>query len=124
GMRPGTPVDYAACDSLRRAARLGESVLRDREAFRSGIALASGESEPVPDVDLFIRSGGERRFSDFLLFESAYAEIEFLDTPWPDFTAVGFQAGLPPFPRRERAVGRAPATQRTEPQHFPCQQDA
>jgi len=123
-MRLRIAVDYSARDILMRAARLGESVLRDREAFRSGIALASGESEPVPDVDLFIRSGGERRFSDFLLFESAYAEIEFLDTAWPDFTAFDLEASLRRFRRRERKFGGLPAHATPKPKHSPLERSA
>jgi undecaprenyl diphosphate synthase len=57
------------------------------------------------DVDLLIRSGGEKRLSDFLLWESAYAELLFLDTLWPDFGADDLRAALADFHGRERRFG-------------------
>ena len=57
------------------------------------------------DVDLLIRSGGEKRLSDFLLWESAYAELLFVDTLWPDFSADDLRAALADFHGRERRFG-------------------
>jgi undecaprenyl diphosphate synthase len=62
----------------------------------------------LPDVDLLIRTGGERRLSDFLLWESAYAELLFLDRLWPDFTAADLAAALTEFRSRERRFGGVP----------------
>jgi undecaprenyl diphosphate synthase len=56
-------------------------------------------------VDLVIRTGGERRLSDFLLWESAYAELVFLDLMWPDFTASHLDAALAEFRARDRRFG-------------------
>ncbi|HZF29590.1 MAG TPA: undecaprenyl diphosphate synthase family protein, partial [Gammaproteobacteria bacterium] len=56
-------------------------------------------------VDLLIRTGGERRLSDFLLWECAYAELVFIDTYWPDFDEASFAAALGEFARRERRFG-------------------
>ncbi|MBO0911049.1 MAG: di-trans,poly-cis-decaprenylcistransferase [Acidobacteria bacterium] len=56
-------------------------------------------------VDLVIRSGGEKRLSDFLLWESAYAELFFTDRMWPDFDAADLEAALAEFRRRERRFG-------------------
>jgi len=64
----------------------------------------------VPDVDLLIRSGGEQRLSDFLLWEIAYAEMVFTDRKWPDFDATDLEAALQEYYRRERRFGRVPAT--------------
>jgi undecaprenyl diphosphate synthase len=57
------------------------------------------------DVDLLIRTGGEKRLSDFLLWESAYAELVFLDCMWPDFGAAELDAALCDFRRRNRRFG-------------------
>ena len=57
-------------------------------------------------VDLLIRTGGERRLSDFLLWECAYAELVFVDTFWPDFDEAAFDAALREFARRDRRFGR------------------
>ncbi len=58
-----------------------------------------------PDVDLIIRTGGERRISNFLLWQSAYAEYVFTDILWPDFDAAAFDAALDEFARRDRRLG-------------------
>jgi len=59
-------------------------------------------------VDLLIRSGGERRLSDFLLWECAYAELVFSDRMWPDFDVADLERALEEFARRERRFGAAP----------------
>src|SRR5579862_6220253 len=60
-------------------------------------------SDPVaPDVDLLIRTGGEKRLSDFLLWECAYAELLFLDCLWPDFDEVHLTAALAEYTSRRR----------------------
>jgi undecaprenyl diphosphate synthase len=68
-----------------------------RDAIRSGPIL--------PDVDLLIRTGGEQRLSDFLLWESAYAELYFTDVLWPDFDAEHLSAAVTEFHRRDRRFG-------------------
>jgi len=60
-------------------------------------------------VDLLIRTGGEKRLSDFLLWESAYAELLFSDRMWPDFDATDLDAALKEFRGRERRFGGVPA---------------
>ena len=62
----------------------------------------------LPDVDLLIRTGGERRLSDFLLWESAYAELYFTDRLWPDFDAADLEAAVNDFAGRERRFGGVP----------------
>jgi undecaprenyl diphosphate synthase len=62
----------------------------------------------LPDVDLLIRTGGEQRLSDFLLWECAYAELVFLDRLWPDFTESDLAAALREFGGRERRYGALP----------------
>ena len=67
----------------------------------------------LPDVDLLIRSGGESRISNFLLWQSAYAELYFTDCLWPDFDRNAFDAALQWYGRRDRrfgGLGEAPPT--------------
>ena len=60
----------------------------------------------APEPDLFIRTGGEKRVSNFLLWQLAYTELYFTDTLWPDFDDVAFQAAVHSFQQRERRFGR------------------
>jgi undecaprenyl diphosphate synthase len=62
------------------------------------------------EVDLLIRTGGEKRLSDFLLWECAYAELVFTDRMWPDFDEADFDAALIEFKRRERRFGGVPGS--------------
>jgi undecaprenyl diphosphate synthase len=87
---------------LREASGLHE-VSCLRETF--GQLLVAPACQTSPDVDLLIRSGGEKRLSDFLLWESAYAELCFVDTLWPDFGAADLRAALADFHSRERRFG-------------------
>jgi len=61
----------------------------------------------MPDVDLFIRSSGEQRTSNFLLWQSAYAELAFIDTYWPDFDRRHLWAACEAYARRDRRYGGA-----------------
>jgi undecaprenyl diphosphate synthase len=60
----------------------------------------------LPPLDLFIRTGGDRRVSNFLLWQLAYAELYFTDTLWPDFNQISLQHAINDFARRERRFGR------------------
>jgi undecaprenyl diphosphate synthase len=60
----------------------------------------------APEPDLFIRTGGEKRVSNFLLWQLAYTELYFTDTLWPDFDAEAFQAAISSYQQRERRFGR------------------
>jgi len=73
----------------------------------SGRAAIDG-GELLPDVDLLIRTGGERRLSDFLLWECAYAELLFLDDMWPEFDGKTLDQALTAFHNRERRFGALP----------------
>jgi undecaprenyl diphosphate synthase len=70
--------------------------------------LAQALTAESGEVDLLIRTGGERRLLDFLLWESAYAELLFTDRMWPDFDATDLDAALAEFKRRERRFGGVP----------------
>jgi len=95
-------------DILAAARRLAADVAAGRIA-----ADAIGEAEfsarlwtaGIPDPDLLIRTSGERRISNFLLWQSAYTEFLFLDTLWPDFGKRDFAAAIADFQRRERRYG-------------------
>jgi undecaprenyl diphosphate synthase len=102
-------VDYSAQDAILRAAcRMISSLEISRREFARVLGLASFAGEGSPDVDLLIRTGGEQRLSDFLLWESAYAELVFSPKLWPDFEAADLRGALEEFHRRERRFGRIP----------------
>jgi undecaprenyl diphosphate synthase len=90
-------VDYSARDAILAAAQR----LKDLSLDALGTALG-------PPVDLLIRTGGERRLSDFLLWESAYAELVFTRTMWPDFDADDLVSAVREFRGRERRFGAVP----------------
>ena len=110
-------VDYSARWAIREAAarlagspRLGpeaeQVTASDDGAFDAALAAAlHPDGAPAPPVDLLLRTGGERRLSDFLLWESAYAELLFLDLAWPDVTGATLADALADFRRRERRFG-------------------
>jgi undecaprenyl diphosphate synthase len=105
-------IDYSSRDAITRAAVELTRALPNVEplsldSFRPLLAqflMAQGS-----DVDLLIRTGGEKRLSDFLLWECAYAEILFTDRMWPDFEETDLDAALDEFHRRERRFGAVPA---------------
>jgi undecaprenyl diphosphate synthase len=76
--------------------------------YSSREAMRAVPFEPLPAVDLLLRTGGERRLSDFLLWECAYAELAFLDVAWPDLTTGHLDAAFDDFARRDRRFGAAP----------------
>ncbi len=108
-------VDYSARDAIARSAHrasahcgcLAESG-NARACLESALADEIHASAVAGDVDLLIRSGGERRLSDFMLWECAYAELVFVDTFWPDFDDSHLTAALDEFERRERRFGGLP----------------
>ena len=75
-------------------------------AFRRRLGSSAGDA---PDVDLLIRTGGEQRLSDFLLWESAYAELCFLPRMWPDFEDCDLASAVAEFRLRQRRFGGLPA---------------
>jgi undecaprenyl diphosphate synthase len=102
-------VDYSAREAILRAACW---LLSSREVTQREFARRLGEvthtGGPSPDVDLLIRTGGERRLSDFLLWECAYAELFFTPRMWPEFSADDLEVALQEFGTRERRFGRLP----------------
>lgn len=99
-------IDYSARDAiLSAAARLRGREPCGREHFARILAMASNAPRTAPEVDLLIRTGGERRLSDFLLWECAYAELHFTDRPWPEFGAADLEGALADFRGRTRRFG-------------------
>jgi undecaprenyl diphosphate synthase len=95
-------VDYSSRDAILDAAsRLRKGAEVTREAF----ARLLGDT---PDVDLLIRTGGEQRLSDFLLWECAYAELLFTKQMWPDFARADLEEAVAEYYSRERRFGRVP----------------
>src|SRR3954469_1899095 len=102
-------IDYSARDSIVQAAALGGGEPVTRERFAQLLAAANHDPFSVRDVDLLIRSGGEQRLSDFLLWECAYAEFYFTRCMWPEFSEQEFLSALSEFELRERRFGGIPA---------------
>ncbi len=98
-------VDYSARDAIVRAASCATAGDLSRDDFRALLARAHHAEAATPDVDLLIRTGREKRLSDFLLWESAYAELFFMDRLWPDFTGDDLEEAVEAFHRRERRFG-------------------
>ena len=99
-------LDYSARESLVAAARRMAGTELSRDVFARAIGAAEHYDGPAPDVDLMIRTGGEQRLSDFLLWESAYAELFFTPTMWPEFGTGELDAAIRDFHSRNRRFGR------------------
>jgi undecaprenyl diphosphate synthase len=95
-------VDYSARDAILDAA---SAAARAGDFTRAGFTRFLTGQEAHRDVDLLIRTGGEKRLSDFLLWECAYAELYFTDRLWPDFGADDLAAAVAAFHNRERRFG-------------------
>jgi len=102
-------VDYSARDAILRAAQCQRPPgALTNDGFAKLLADASHSQAAAPEVDLLIRTGGEQRLSDFLLWECAYAELFFLAKMWPDFSAADLEACLREFHLRDRRFGALP----------------
>ena len=102
-------VDYSARDSILRAARRASTDHLSRDEFMRLLGEVEHDRGPSREVDLLIRTGGEQRLSDFLLWECAYAELYFSEILWPDFSAKDLHAAVAEFHARERRFGGVPA---------------
>jgi undecaprenyl diphosphate synthase len=104
-------IDYSARDAILCAARsLGNCEQATSVEFARLLAAVDYGRGPVPDLDLLIRTGGEQRLSDFMLWECAYAELIFTDRMWPDFDAADLEAAVLEFRSRHRRFGRLSET--------------
>ena len=94
-------LDYSARDAILNASRQAGGEWITRERFEE--LLGEGQS-----IDILIRTGGEQRLSDFLLWECAYAELVFTNRMWPDFSPADLERTVQEFARRERRFGALP----------------
>ncbi len=98
-------LDYSSRDAILRAAQcLRPDTVPSRDSFARLLAIVD-HATPVRELDILIRTGGERRLSDFLLWEAAYAELFFMDTMWPEFGTADLAAVVGKFSSRERRFG-------------------
>lgn len=106
GMLLRLAVDYSSQHSILRAAqRAGRDADLSADAYQRLLNEVDHCAYSVSAVDLLIRTGNERRLSDFLLWESAFAELHFSDCLWPDFNEQRFQSALNDYGGRQRRFG-------------------
>jgi len=109
GMRLSLALSYGGRDEIVRAARRLVSRAAggglEPDAVNEDFLAGELDTGDAPPVDLIIRSGGERRLSNFLLWQSAYAELYFTDRPWPDFGPEDFDEAVAWYHRRRRTFG-------------------
>jgi undecaprenyl diphosphate synthase len=123
-------VDYSARDTLLAAIRQARSPeAATRAGFERVLGAAMNLSEATSDVDLLIRTGGEQRLSDFLLWECCYAEMLFSPKRWPEFGAADLALAVEEFRRRDRRFGMVPeavpiaATPVSQPSHGDAEEE-
>ncbi len=106
GLHLRIAVDYSSRDAILRALRAATPTdLASPGEFSWLLNRVIHSSPPAPDVDLLIRTSGEKRLSDFLLWECAYAELFFSERHWPDFGLADLAAALADFRHRDRRFG-------------------
>jgi undecaprenyl diphosphate synthase len=103
-------IDYSArtelCDAIRALAREVAAGQLEPEAIDDEAIAGKLTTAGMPDPDLLIRTGGELRLSNFLLYQCAYTELWSTLTPWPEFDGRAFDAALAAFAGRQRRFGR------------------
>ena len=109
GRRDRLPADLLSAISAAESATSRGNGLHLRIAVDYSARHAIETGQLIPDVDLLVRTGGDQRLSDFLLWESAYAELYFTQAMWPDFTAADLEVAVREFRYRERRFGALPA---------------
>ena len=106
--------NYGSRDEIVRAARrIAEAAIRGDIApddISCGMMKGYLDTTGIPDPDLVIRTSGEQRLSNFLLWQSAYAELVFVEEHWPDFDREIFERALDQYTNRDRRFGRLAAT--------------
>jgi undecaprenyl diphosphate synthase len=109
GLQLTVAFNYGARDEIVRAAkRLAERVKAgdlDAEDITQEIFASYFDTAGIPDPDLLIRTSGEQRISNFLLWQCAYSEFLFVDNLWPDFTKQTLESAIASYQRRERRFG-------------------
>jgi undecaprenyl diphosphate synthase len=102
-------IDYSARESIARAAASALVTGRADAPEIIGRLIDEELTAQCGNVDLLIRTGGEKRLSDFLLWECAYAEFHFTDRMWPEFDGTDLDTAIEEFSRRERRFGAVPS---------------
>ncbi|TDB89524.1 di-trans,poly-cis-decaprenylcistransferase [Actinomadura sp. KC216] len=100
--------DYGGRDDIAQAARSLAAADVPAENITADLLARNLQLPELPDVDLLIRTGGEQRLSNFLLWQCAYAELVFLDVLWPDFRAGHLRDALSLYQQRQRRFGQVP----------------
>ena len=102
-------INYGSRDEIVRAVRKAAQKVKDSGLNPEDIteAMISDELDTagIPDPDLLIRTGGEQRISNFLLWQTAYSELYFCDAAWPDFSKAELEKAIDAFNNRERRYG-------------------
>lgn len=101
-------------DAASRLARRAANGTLDAESINSDVLAAELLTAGMPNPDLVIRTSGESRLSNFMLWQSAYAELYFIDVLWPDFTRDDLVAAIDHYTSRERRFGLVSATGQTD----------
>lgn len=102
GLTQVLAINYGAKDEITRAAK---KLVAEGETIDEYHIAHALDTADIPDVDMLIRTGGEKRLSNFLLWQSAYAELFFTDTLWPDFDEIEFGSLIDMFSNRTRRFG-------------------
>jgi len=111
GLHLRVAIDYSSRDAIARAAFAAADALGPRRFMSPdlfGPMLMRSLTADCGEVDLLIRTGGEKRLSDFLLWECAYAELHFTERMWPEFDESEFDQALADFSHRQRRFGAVP----------------
>ena len=102
-------INYGARDEITRAVRKAAEKVRkgemDPEEITESLISDCLDTGGIPDPDLLIRTGGEQRISNFLLWQTAYAELDFCDAAWPDFSKEELEKAVDAYNHRERRYG-------------------
>jgi undecaprenyl diphosphate synthase len=103
--------NYGAQNEIARAAQrlaqdVASGILKPEQVNEAALA-ARLDTAGLPEPDLIVRTSGELRLSNFMLWQAAYAELVFLDILWPDFDRAALEAAINEFKRRERRYGGA-----------------
>ncbi len=107
-------IDYSARTAIAGAAIMGQGgSAGELTAERMRTIISHRLTSDCGDVDLLIRTGGEKRLSDYLLWESAYAELFFTDRMWPEFGGADLAAAVNEFQHRERRFGAVPVAHKS-----------
>jgi len=109
GLNLTLAIDYGGrqeiTEAVRRLAAEVESGILRAEDIKEDILKSRMSSAALPDIDLLVRTGGEQRISNFMLWDISYAELHFSDALWPDFSQQDFDSALEDFEKRDRRFG-------------------